>query len=420
MQQRKYRYSKSKDWNKFARYKAVLDPADTIYAANYLLGYFRQAEDAPELMRLQKEEDLKQKGLWGNEFKTPFLDAVDASGGDWGINVYAVGSAVEGRKKQPDHKNLLDLTSSLINSGGWQCFDFVVTFTRDHQVAKFLEGEPPHSEFVLGFIRFDSGVLNNRPLQEFLGQTKITGNFANQHLLTAKVIVPTQPFGSLLRGGKLISLVALSNELRDFFNQRFKRNVVVFYTTSLYGTSKSSSQYDQLDRYLTHIGDTEGTSYPLRMKDPQKGDLIDWMDDRGVSRYDFRFSGSSKSDRSSQELIKYVRHCLWSHQNDKNIKQLLVQFDHEMELWKSGKTEKKKVYVSTYGMPEWDENLIGPYFAVDPEYNLGNLFSYWKKKVFKEKAWGVRKTLKDSHSKLRLTYELLNDQLKNDDFNQVR
>ena len=371
-------------------------------------------------MRLQKEEDLKQKGLWGNEFKTPFLDAVDASGGDWGINVYAVGSAVEGRKKQPDHKNLLDLTSSLINSGGWQCFDFVVTFTRDHQGAKFLEGEPPHSEFVLGFIRFDSGVLNNRPLQEFLGLTKITGNFANQHLLTAKVIVPTQPFGSLLRGGKLISLVALSNELRDFFNQRFKRNVVVFYTTSLYGTSKSSSQYDQLDRYLTHIGDTEGTSYPLRMKDPQKGDLIDWMDDRGVSRYDFRFSGSSKSDRSSQELIKYVRHCLWSHQKDKNIKQLLVQFDHEMELWKSGKTEKKKVYASTYGMPEWDENLISPDYAVDPEYNLENLFSYWKKKVFKEKAWGLRKTLQDNGSQLQLTYELLNDQLKNEDFNQVR
>ena len=119
-------------------------------------------------------------------------------------------------------------------------------------------------------------------------------------------------------------------------------------------------------------------------------------------------------------MIKYVRHCLWSHQKDKNIKQLLVQFDHEMELWKSGKTEKKKVYVSTYGMPEWDENLISPDYAVDPEYNLENLFSYWKKKVFKEKAWGLRKTLQDHGSQLQLTYELLNDQLKNEDFNQVR
>ena len=34
-------------------------------------------------MRLQKEEDLKQKGLWGNDFKTPFLNSVDAAGGDY-------------------------------------------------------------------------------------------------------------------------------------------------------------------------------------------------------------------------------------------------------------------------------------------------------------------------------------------------
>ena len=420
MPQRKFRFSKSKDWNKFARYKATLDPADTIYAANYLLGYFRSAEDAPKLMRLQKMEDLKEKGLWDSSYKTPYLDSVDASGGDWGINVYAAGSAVDGRKKRPDYEILLDLTSTHINSGGWQCFDFVLTLTHEHKTAKIIDAPPPHDEFVLGFIRFDSGTLNNKPLQEYLGQTKITGNFANQHLLTAKVIVPTQPFGSLLRGGKLLALVALSNELRDFFNQRFNRNVVVFYTTSLYGTSKGSSQYDQLDRYLTHIGDTEGTSYPLRMKDPQKGDLIDWMDNRGVSRYDFTFSGSSKSDRSSQELIKYVRHCLWSHQKDKNIKQLLVQFDHEMYAWKNGKTEKKKTYVSIYGMPEWDENLISPEFSVDPEYNLENLFSYWKKKVFKEKAWGLRKTLKNDEFKLQLIYELLNDQLKNKDFSQVR
>ena len=109
---------------------------------------------------------------------------------------------------------------------------------------------------------------------------KLTGDFANQHLLTAKVIVPTQPFGSLLRGGKLLSLLATSNELRDFFNQRFNRNIAVFYTTSLYGTSKSSSQYDH-DRYLKHIGDTDA-SFPLGMKDPSKKNIIKWMD-RGIS-----------------------------------------------------------------------------------------------------------------------------------------
>lgn len=200
--------------DKFAAFPAALDPADTIYAANYFLGYFR-SEDAPQLMRLQKEEDLKQKGLWDSDYQPPFLSDAEIQGPEFGLNVYAVGAAVDKRKKQPHYLNLLDLTSTHINAGGWQCSDFVVTLTQEHQEVKLLEGEPSLLEFVLGFIRLDSGVLNNRPLQEFLGITKLTGDFANQHLLTAKVCVPTQPFGSLLRGGKLLALIAISNELRE-------------------------------------------------------------------------------------------------------------------------------------------------------------------------------------------------------------
>ena len=137
MAQKKLRWSSSKDWNKFARYKAVMDPADTLFAANYLLGYFRSADDAPELMRLQKEEDLKQKGLWDSDYKTPFLDTATIEGSEFGINVYAVGAAVDGRKRRPDYEVLMDLTSTHINSGGWQCFDFVVTLTTTHQRTQF-------------------------------------------------------------------------------------------------------------------------------------------------------------------------------------------------------------------------------------------------------------------------------------------
>ena len=369
-------------------------------------------------MRLQKEEDLKQKGLW-DDYSPPFHLGAEIAGPDFGINVYAAGAAVESKKKQPHYLNLLDLTSTHINAGGWQCSDFVVTLTNQHQGVKFIEGEPSLLEFVLGFIRLDSGVLNNRPLQEFLGMQKLTGDFANQHLVTAKVCVPTQPFGSLLRGGKLLALIAISNELRDWFNQRHKRNIAVFYTTSLYGSSKSSSQYDQLDRFLNHVGDTDA-SFPLRMKDPHKKDLINWMDERGISRYQFTFNGSSKADRSNTELIKYVRHCLWKQQSDPNIKQLLQLYDQEMDSWKNGKTERKRCYVSTYGQEEWDSILIDPDPQSKPEFDLSNLVQYWKKKVFKEKAWGLRKMLKTDDFPIKLKYDLLNEQLKTKDFNQVR
>ena len=55
MPQRKTRYQRVGKRTDFSTYPAVLDPADTIYATNYLLGYFRSAADAPHLMRLQKE-----------------------------------------------------------------------------------------------------------------------------------------------------------------------------------------------------------------------------------------------------------------------------------------------------------------------------------------------------------------------------
>ena len=45
----------------FQRYKSILDPADTLFAANFLLGYFGSVDDAPHLMRRQKVEDLKRK-----------------------------------------------------------------------------------------------------------------------------------------------------------------------------------------------------------------------------------------------------------------------------------------------------------------------------------------------------------------------
>ena len=56
----------------------------------------------------------------------------------------------------------------------------------------------------------------------------------------------------------------------------------------------------------------------------------------------------------------------------------------------------------------------------NPEFSLDSLFAYWKKKVFKEKAWGLRQSMKESGSNFKLSYQLLNSQLKSSEFNQVR
>ena len=90
-----------------------------------------------------------------------------------------------------------------------------------------------------------------------------------------------------------------------------------------------------------------------------------------------------------------------------------------MLLWKSGKTEKKRTYISTYGFESWEDNIINPEYETNEEYDVANLFAYWKKKVFKKRDWGLRKSslLKN---KIELKYDLLQDDLMNPDFNQVR
>lgn len=403
-------------------YQKVLDPADTIFAVNFLLGYFRSASDAAHLMRLQKITDLKRQNLWNHTPQFRPEISINPKEPSFGTNLYACGAAVESRGTKPDYLKLLDQTSSHINAGGWGCIDFVATLTTAHTSVRLLENQPPASEFVLGFIRLDAGVLNNAPLTRFLGVSKLTGELINTHLLSAKVIVPTQPFGSLFRGGKLLALLATSNELKHYYEQRFDRQIAVFYTTSLYGTSKSASQYDQLDRFLHFIGETDA-AFPLRIKEPHRRQLIDWMDARGISRYEFIFTGSSKADRSHNAIVKFVRHCLWKHQNDKTIRKLLKMFDEEMGEWKTSKTERKRTYVSTYGNPNWKtiledkKTLDAP---INPDFDCDALFSYWKQKIFVEYGWGVRKFLKQQQEPIEISYQLLNQQLLNPSFSQVR
>jgi len=403
-------------------YRDILDLADTIFAANFLLGYFRSASDAAHLMRLQKITDLKRQNLWNHTPQFRSETSINPKEPSFGINLYACGAAVESRGTKPEYLKFLDQTSSHINAGGWGCIDFVATLTTEHTSVKFSENQPPASEFVLGFIRLDAGVLNNAALTRFLGISKLTGELINTHLLSAKVIVPTQPFGSLFRGGKLLALLATSNELKHYYEQRFDRQIAVFYTTSLYGSSKSASQYDQLDRFIQFIGETDA-AFPLRIKEPHRRQLINWMDERGISRYEFIFKGSSKADRSHSAIIKFVRHCLWKHQKDKTIRTLLKMFDDEMEQWKVSKTERKRTYVSTYGNPNWKlklETKRKSDATINVNFNCDALFSYWKQKVFVEYGWGVRKFLKYQQEPISISYQLLNHQLMSSSFSQVR
>ena len=114
------------------RYPIVLDIADTIYITNYLLGYFAPSNNALDLMEFQKIEDLKKKGYIQNGIDHSFKKGSEIDLAHLGINIRFVGTPNDSRKKIPEYLKLLDLTSSHINYGGWQCSDFVVTQSADH------------------------------------------------------------------------------------------------------------------------------------------------------------------------------------------------------------------------------------------------------------------------------------------------
>ena len=401
----------------------MLDTADTIYLANYFNGYFSRIKNASDLMRFQKIEELKMKNLWDG-FDHPFQKDCVINGGNFGVNIYFVGQRNDQRKKKEDYEKFLNLTSSHVGYGGFRCTDFVCTLTSCHDSIKFIhEGTEvpvkiPNDEYILGFICLGADVLSNKPLQIYTGQGKLMPDFVNDSIVNAKTLVPTQPFGRLFRGGKLISLIAQSNELRDFYNKKWGTNVVIFYTMSLYGSSKDSSQYDQLDRYIKFIGNTESI-HPMRMKNPHKDRILDWLDRRGVERTSFTFTGSSTADRQFRSLLSYVEYCLKYRKSDPTIKLLAEKFDNEIKNL-GEMTEQKRCYVSTYGMENWDDNLINREYEIKEENNLSQLFKYWKKKVFKKKDWGMRKYKNYLNSDVKMEYEFLNDQLKNSDFEQVR
>ena len=76
-------------------------------------------------------------------------------------------------------------------------------------------------------------------------------------------IVPSQPFGYNCLGGKLLALMCVSHFAREHLNEVFKKDIGWFETTSLYGSTTSSSQYDGLKPFIRFRGLTDSKFLPL-------------------------------------------------------------------------------------------------------------------------------------------------------------
>ena len=93
----------------------------------------------------------------------------------------------------------------------------------------------------LGVTCMSSDFLDLTPRDEYIGWDRVakTQRMIN-HTCIGSTIVPIQPLGYNLVGGKLLALLCLSKTVEDTWEYQYKDKLVGVTTTSLYGISLSS------------------------------------------------------------------------------------------------------------------------------------------------------------------------------------
>lgn len=112
---------------------------------------------------------------------------------------------------------------------------------------------------VIGFLIIGSDILSIKDRDNYIGWDKECklekGRL--QNICIGRIIVPTQPFGYLLNGGKLVALLLNHENIRHSWKQKYDSDLVMVTTTSLFGRP---SMYDGT-KYIKNVGETKGTIF---------------------------------------------------------------------------------------------------------------------------------------------------------------
>ena len=233
----------------------------------------------------------------------------------------------------------------------------------------------------LGFIRFGSPTINSKPRNLWLGQAPDLSIF-NRHAAMGFVIVPSQPFGYNYLGGKLLALLCCSHHARETLNEVFKKNIALFETTSLYGSTTDASQYDGLKPFMRYKGLTESKFLPL-LHDEAFHKLHDRFTILNENQPLTDKTASSKKMKRQTKMISITRNSLKKHGLIPELEQFNTVIDTALSL-----TQKKRTYFCEYGysnvreviLGKQDEPLRGPNWD---KFYLENIIAWWKKKATK-------------------------------------
>ena len=337
-----------------------LNREDAIYCANVFNNYFGKITNIEEYMRDEKLKNIQS-------LPTSLFPPEDDLFSDFSMHPSEMDIQV---REIPNEQweTLLSITSSHINKA---------PVGRNIQLA-VIEG---NTDKVLGFIRLGSPVIYMKPRNDMLGQVfsqnQDTSKRFNDSCMMGFVIVPSQPFGFNYLGGKLLSLICTSHEVREICNQKYGMNTCLFETTSLYGSTKGVSQYDGLKPYIRYKGDTVSDFVPM-MHGKEYEDLKSFVESKVGDILEGDKKSTSRKLRIFTKIIAMTKASLKGSSEGTAFQETI---EHAKSL-----TEKKRYYVSDYGYSNivdylacrTDKLIQGENYE---KHHLVNLIDWWKNKA---------------------------------------
>ena len=219
-------------------------PENALWAAEEFINYFKNFTSIEDYLRFAKGEAVSSVGVLGGiSDKDKFFNE-DVHPEDMEFEIKNVGDRFNDDVSQEFYIKYLTATSS-----------HVIEHNIPGRELRWLVREK-NSGKIMGFIRFGSPTINSKPRNNWLGKAPDLSIF-NRHAVMGFAIVPSQPFGFNYLGGKLLALMCVSHFAREQVSKVFEKDIALFETTSLYGSTTSVSQYDGLKPYVRYKSITD-------------------------------------------------------------------------------------------------------------------------------------------------------------------
>jgi hypothetical protein len=231
---------------------------------------------------------------------------------------------------------------------------------------------------VIGIAALGSPIIHIPERDDYIGWDKQTRTKNLIYTLDAYVIGALPPYNYLL-GGKLISYILASNEVREIYRKKYQGQVTLtekrianklvgIFTTSLYG---NSSQYNRIkfnDELLYKpIGQTKGFG-TLHLSEETIQLMIKFLKSKGVEvghKFGDGPSWVMRVIRSAGDLLGFDSDFLLQHSFKRNI--YFVPLAKEFKAFLNGETKQPQFY----------------------NYSKKELVEFWKKRWLENRKMNI-------------------------------